>query len=487
MADAGLDRTRPNVHLRINGERLTTGTGGTFDHIDPSTGTVDATIPLAGPDEINRCVELAHEAYLKWRDVSPAERRRLLLKLADLIETNNNEFVRRAVLDNGTAIRTAQGLVPSAVEWTRYYAGMADKVSGRVATSFGPDREFSYTLAQPYGVIGVIITWNGPLTSLTMKLPPALAAGNTVIVKPSELTPFAAELFADLVEEAGFPPGVVNILPGTGAAGAALVDHPLVQKISFTGGPSTARAILRACADQMKPAVLELGGKSANLIFEDADLEAAVTWGTMRVLGVMSGQGCGFPTRMIVHESLYDEALDRVASVVKGIRVGDPFDLETDIGPVINAAAVERIIGMIEKARQEGSRLVAGGSRVDGPLANGYYIEPTVFADVDRDTELAQTEVFGPVLAMMPFSTEEQAIEIANCTPYGLSSYIQTNDLRRAHRVAERLTAGATMINGAGNLMVNRPFGGFGLSGYGKEGGPEGLAEFQRVKTIAMV
>jgi aldehyde dehydrogenase (NAD+) len=486
MADAGLDRTRPDVRLRIGSDRLTSGSGGTFDHVDPSTGQIDATIPLAGPAEVDRAVRVAHDAYLGWRDTRPAERRRLLMRLADLIESNAAEFSRRATLDNGTPVNTAPALVMGATEWTRYYAGWADKVAGRVATSYGPDGEFSYTLAQPYGVIAVIITWNGPLSSLTMKLPAALAAGNTVVVKPSELTPFAAELFMDVVEEAGFPAGVVNILPGNADAGAALVEHPLVQKVSFTGGPATARAILTACAQYMKPAVMELGGKSANLIFDDADVEAAATWGAMRVLGTMAGQGCGFPTRMLVQDTVYDEVIDRVATVVKGIRVGDPFDTDTDVGPVVNAAAVERILGMIERAKHSGARLVAGGGRVGGALAGGYYIEPTVFADVDPKSEIAQVEVFGPVLAIMPFGTEEQAIEIANCTEYALSSYIQTSDVRRAHRVAERLTAGATMINGAPNLVVNRPFGGFGLSGFGKEGGPDGLAEFQRVKTIAM-
>ncbi len=488
MAIVELDRTRPAVHLRVGGERIATGTAGTFDHIDPSRGVVDATIPLAGPEDVDHAVEVAQAAFLRWRETRPAERRRLLLRLADLIEANAAEFTRRAIMDNGTPVNTAPALVGGAVEWTRYYAGFADKVAGRVSSSFGPDGEFGYTLAQPYGVIGVIITWNGPLTSLTMKLPPALAAGNTVIVKPSELTPFAAELFMDLVEEAGFPPGVVNVLAGSAEAGARLVEHPLVKKISFTGGPTTATAILHACASQMKPAVLELGGKSANLIFEDADLDVAARWGTLRVLGVMAGQGCGFPTRMLVARSVYGEVLERVSAAVKTIRVGDPFDDETDIGPVVNAAAVDRILGLIGRAERDGARLLHGGHRItDGGLASGYYLMPTVFADVDPASELAQTEVFGPVLTVMPFDDEEHAIAIANSTPYGLSSYIQTNDLRRAHRVAERLDAGATMINGAGNLMVNRPFGGIGLSGYGKEGGPEGLAEFQRLKTVAMV
>ncbi len=487
MTDSGYDRTRPPVHLRIGRERLAAGSGGTFSHVDPTTGEVDAIVPLAGTAEVDRAVRLAHETFLSWRDVRPAEKRRLLLKLADLIEENSKEFVRLAAMDNGMPVSTAAFLAGGAAEWTRYYAGYADKIEGRVASSFGPDREFSYTLAQPYGVIAAIITWNGPLTSLTMKLPPALAAGNTVVVKPSEFTPFAAELFADIVEEAGFPAGAVSVLPGTGEAGAALVEHPLVQKISFTGGPVTARHILRACAESMKPSCMELGGKSANLIFEDADLDAALTWNTLRVLGTVSGQGCAFPTRMLVQESVYAEAIDRVAEIVKGIRVGDPWDTETDIGPVMNQAAVGRILGMIERAKADGARLVTGGGRVEGRFAGGYYLEPTVFADVDPQSELGQVEVFGPVLSMLPFSTEEEAIAIANSTAYGLGSYIQTNDLRRAHRVAERLTAGNTMINGAGNLMVNRPMGGFGLSGFGKEGGPEGLAEFQRIHTVAML
>lgn len=373
------------------------------------------------------------------------------------------------------------------MERTRYYAGFADKISGRLTSSYDPDREFSYTLAQPYGVIGVIITWNGPLGSLTMKIPAALAAGNAVVVKPSELTPFAAELFADLVEKAGFPDGIVNICPGSAAAGARLVEHPLVQKISFTGGPGTARAILKACADQMKPALLELGGKSANLIFDDADLAAAVRWGTMRALGTQSGQGCSFPTRMLVQRGVYDEVLRRVVETAKAIRVGDPFDTDTDIGPVVNQAAVDRILGLIERAKQDGARLMCGGSRITkGELADGYYLEPTVFTDVDPQSELAQTEVFGPVLAVIPFADENEAISIANCTPYGLASYIQTNDLRRAHRVAERLVAGVVTINGASTQMVNRPFGGFGISGYGKENGPEGLAEFQRIKAVGI-
>jgi aldehyde dehydrogenase (NAD+) len=487
MAQLQFDRTRPPVYLRVGGERLTTGSGGTFDHIDPSTGLVDATIPLAGPDDIDRAIAIAQSAFEKWRHTPPTERRRLLLRLADLIEENKHEFQRRAAMDNGTAVGPMANNVATAAERTRYYAGFADKLSGRVSSSYDVDGEFSYSLSQPFGVVGIIITWNGPLGSFTMKIPAALAAGNTVVAKPSEMTPFLGELFADLVEQAGFPPGVVNILPGSTAAGARLVEHPLVKKISFTGGPTTGRHILRACAEQFKPAVMELGGKSANLIFADADLDQAVPYGTCRVLGLQAGQGCAFPTRMLVQDEIYDEVVERAVQAAATIKVGDPFDPQTDTGPVINAAAVERITAMIERAQHDGARLMCGGGRITtNDLAQGYFFAPTVLADVDPKSELGQEEVFGPVLAIMRFRSEEEAVAIANDTAFGLAAYIQTNDLRRAHRLAERLEAGVVMINGAPAQMINRPFGGFGASGYGKENGPEGIGEFLRTKSVAL-
>ncbi|HEY6624644.1 MAG TPA: aldehyde dehydrogenase family protein [Acidimicrobiales bacterium] len=479
-------RIRPPVHLWIGEERRSVGSGGIHQHVDPSTGQVDAEVPLAGAEEVGRAVEAAHVAFEAWRRTPPPERRRVLSHLADLIEEHGSEFGQLGAFDNGTPVTAVDGLTAISVEWTRYYAGFADKLSSDVTSNYAADGTFSYTLGQPYGVIGVIITWNGPLISLAMKLPAALAAGNTVVVKPSELTPFSAELFAKVVLEAGIPPGVVNVLPGTVEAGEALVAHPLVQKVSFTGGPPTARAILRSCAEQMKPAVLELGGKSANIIFEDADLDAACALGTMMSVGLLSGQGCAFPTRMLVHRPIYEEVLGRVKAVADSITVGDPFEPTSIAGPVVNEAALERILGMIDRAKVDGARLVTGGSRKGGPLANGFFIEPTVFADVDPNSELAQTEVFGPVLAVIPFTDEAEAVEIANATRYGLSAYVQTNDLRRAHRVAENLEAGEVMINGALNLAVNRPFGGIGISGMGKEGGRQGIEEFLRVKGVGI-
>jgi aldehyde dehydrogenase (NAD+) len=488
MSTRPSDTTRPPVHLRIGSTVRTTGSGGTYDHIDPTTGQVDATIPMAGPAEVDEAVAVADEAFHEWKNTRPAQRARLLSRLADVLEENRDELIRRAVLDNGMPVRTAELSFQLVPEWIRYYAGFADKIEGRVATAFGPDGEFGYSLAQPYGVIGAITTWNAPLASIAMKVPAALAAGNTVVIKPPEVTPFAPDLFGELAEVAGFPSGVINVVPGSVAAASRLVEHPKVQKITFTGGPATARAILRTCAELIKPVVMELGGKSANLIFEDADLESAIKYGTLRVLGLQAGQGCGFPTRMLVQRSVYEEVLSGVVETAEAIKVGNPWDPTTDVGPVINAAAVDRILGMIERAERDGAKLVTGGGRVkvDG-FEGGYFLQPTVFADVDPQSELAQTEVFGPVLAVMPFEDEKEAIEIANSTKYGLTSYVQTNDLRRAHRVAEQLVAGGTMIGGAPNVHAQRPFGGVGISGFGKEGGPEGIAEFLRVKAVAIV
>jgi aldehyde dehydrogenase (NAD+) len=480
---SGIDRTPPKVHLRVNGERRASGSGGTYGHVNPATGEVDAQIPLADKDEIDLAVTAAHEAFQSWKRTPPAQRRALLVRLADLIEAHADEFARLGALDNGTPLTVGAAFPVLSAEWTRYYAGWADKIQGDLTGNPVQDGELGYTLAQPYGVVGIIITWNGPLISLAMKIPAAVAAGNTVVVKPSELTPFSGELFMDLVEQAGFPPGVVNVLPGTAEAGAQLVSHPLVRKVTFTGGPATATRILEACAPSMKPAVLELGGKSANIVFADADLDVACQIGTTFSLIALSGQGCAFATRMIVHEDVYDEVVARVTLIAQNIPVGDPFDPAVASGPVVNQAAVERILGMIERAAEQGATLLAGGSRIDRA---GYFIQPTVFADVDPDSELAQTEVFGPVLTIFKFRTEEEAVALANGTRYALSSYVQTRDLQRALRVAAELDAGETLVNGATNLKVGRPFGGFGLSGVGKEGGRQGIEEFLRIRSVGI-
>jgi acyl-CoA reductase-like NAD-dependent aldehyde dehydrogenase len=424
-----------------------------------------------------------------WGTMRPAERRRLLTRFAQLIRDHIPDFAAICPLENGVCVGGwAENVGPHVAEWTEYYAGWADKIEGRVTSSPAHGRELAYTAPEPYGVVGIIITWNGPLVSVGMKIMPALAAGNTVVVKPSELTPYAMEHVMALVREAGIPPGVVNVLPGTAEAGEALVRHPLVQKISFTGGPTAARKILATCAETLKPAVLELGGKSASLVFPDADLEPVAFIATASVHQTLAGQGCALATRLLVHDSVYDELAEKVVAFTREITLGDPFDPAIGMGPVVSRAAQERILGMVERARNDGTaKLPVGGGAPGGDLANGSYVEPTVFGDVDPTSELGQVEVFGPVLSLMRFETEEEALRIANGTSYGLASYIWTNDVARINRLVPRLEAGGVYVNGASPVTgCELPFGGVGISGFGREGGLEGLLEFVRTKSVAI-
>ncbi|MET0728509.1 MAG: aldehyde dehydrogenase family protein [Acidimicrobiales bacterium] len=483
-----VDRTVPEVHLHIGDERRTTGTGGEHIHLYPATGEVQGPVPLAGVGDIDDAVQAAQTAFETWRSWTPWQRRDVLVKLADLLEDARDELARLSVLDNGMTLGIAQFTASSVVDYTRYYAGWADKIEGRVTTSPAQGRELAYTVPEPYGVIGIIITWNGPLVSVGMKVIPALAAGNTVVVKPSELTPYATERFMELVREAGIPAGVVNVLPGTAEAGEALVRHPLVQKVSFTGGPTAARAILAACAETLKPAVLELGGKSASVVFPDADLDAVAFIATASVHQTLAGQGCALATRLVVHADIYNELAEKVVAFTRDITLGDPFDPATGMGPVVSRAAQERILAMIDRAQtDERAKLLTGGGVPDGPLAAGSYVEPTVFGDVDPTSELGQIEVFGPVLALMRFDTEEEAVQIANSTDYGLASYLWTNDAARINRLVPQLEAGGVYVNGASPVTgCELPFGGVGISGFGREGGLEGLLEFVRTKAVAI-
>lgn len=474
----------PVVHLHIGGEARTHGSGGVHQHVYPATGEVQGPVPLAGPDDVDAAVRAAHTAYAGWRAWRPAERARVLRRLGELMERDIAEIARLSVLDNGMSASMSQPLVGIMVNWTSYYAGWADKVEGRVTSFPANQRELAYSIPEPYGVVGIILTWNGPVVSVGMKLIPALAAGNTVVLKPSELTPYATEHLMGLVREAGIPDGVVNLVLGGPATGDALVRHPLVQKVSFTGGPATARKILASCADSLKPAVLELGGKSANVLFPDADLDTAVAVNAFSVLGTLAGQGCAIPSRMIVHNDIYDDVVTRVLAIVSGMRCGDPFDPATVISPVVTREAQQRILAMVERAQKDGAKLLAGGR---AHPSRGYFVEATVFGDVDPASELGQTEVFGPVLSLMRFETEEQAIEIANSTEYGLAAYVYTKDIDRVQRMVTALQAGGVYVNGASPVVgCELAFGGVGISGFGREGGEEGLFEFLRTKAVGI-
>ena len=445
-------------------------------------------MPLAGVVEVNAAVEAAHEAFASWRAWQPAERARVLRRFAQLFERDTDEIARLSTLDIGIPCSASGFMVAMAANWANYYAGWADKGEGRVTSVAAHQRELAFTIPEPYGVIGIILTWNGPISSVGMKLMPALAAGNTAVLKPSELTPYAIEHVVGLVRESGIPDGVVNVVLGGPETGEALVRHPHVQKVSFTGGPPTARKILTACAESLKPAVLELGGKSANVVFPDADLDLAVTRNTHGVLGVMAGQGCAIPSRMLVHDEIYDAVAERVVAIARAMPIGDPCDPATVVGPVVTRAAQERIIGMIERAQTgDAGKLLLGGGIPGGDLAKGFLVEPTVFGDVDPTSELGRIEVFGPVLCLMRFRTEDEAVAIANATDYGLASYVYTQDLGRVKRMATNLHAGGVYVNGASPVIgCELPFGGVGNSGFGREGARRGCANLPAPRRSAL-
>ncbi|WP_372349828.1 aldehyde dehydrogenase [Streptomyces sp. KL116D] len=461
------------------GERLITdASGGVIKHVNPTTGKPQADLALAGEQEVDQAVAAARSGYRAWWAMSAPARRDALHRLIVLVEEHSDELTRIGALESGVPVAGGTGL---ALEWMRYYAGWADKLDGETVPIQGG---LDYVLPEPYGVIGVIIPWNSPLTACAMTVIPALAAGNAVVLKPPELAPFAAIRLGQLALRAGLPAGTLTVIPGDGRAGDALVRHPEVAKVSFTGGGSTAQKVIEATAPMTKPLMLELGGKSANIVFSDANLDAAVPLAAQQAFS-LTGQGCCLPTRLIVHDDVYDEVIRRLVQVTEQLQVGDPLEATTAIGPVINAGACERILGVIDRAatQREGT-IVAGGKRMGGALADGYFIQPTVFGDVLPDSELSQKEVFGPVLAVSRFRTEEQAIDIANGTAFGLAAYVHTNDLGRAHRLASRLEAGNVSVNGFYGMTPNAPFGGYKASGFGRTGGRVGLTEFLQQKNV---
>ncbi len=475
----------PQPALLIGDERVTDSSGGTHEHIYPATGKPTRTIPLAGRSEIDRAVAVARAALPGWKAMPADQRRDCMLRFAALLHGCAAELTQLTIIDNGTPSAIAQFAPAASADLFSYNAGWMDKIGGEVITTW-PIPAFDYAVDEPYGVVGVIIPWNGPVHAIGMTLGPVLAAGNCTILKPPELAPFAALRMGELFLEAGFPPGVVNVVPGGPEAGEALVRHPGVDKVHFTGSGATAKRILATALETLKPVGLELGGKSARLIFGDADLETVTAEALSGIIN-LAGQGCINGTRILVQRSIYGELTERIEAMAGMIPVGDPSLAETIVGPVINDAACQRILGVISQAvdNQEG-RLVAGGKRLEGDLADGYFLPLTVFADVDNRTSLAQNEVFGPVLAIIPFDDEAEAIQTANDTTYGLAAYVHTNDLRRAHRVSAALDAGNVWVNSFLGIPAAAPFGGTKQSGYGRLGGQAGVKEFLRPKNVWM-
>jgi aldehyde dehydrogenase (NAD+) len=469
-------------YLLIGEDRLTSTTSDRFAHVNPATGQVQAEVVMAGEEEVERAVASAAAAQKVWWSWRPDERRNALWRLAGLVRQDGEEVSQLLMLEAGIPITMAAGLPRRAGDYLEYYAGLADKIEGQVIPIF-PEQAFDYTLPEPYGVVAAISTWNGGISSLSRKGGAALAAGNAVVVKAMELAPFSAVRFGELALQAGLPPGLVNVIVGGPDAGAALVRHPDVRKVSFTGGVETARKILATAAESITPVVLELGGKSGSIVFADADLEAAARFSGATPMG-LAGQACVSPSRLIVHESIHDELLERAAAVTRALPVGDPLEAATVVGPVVSETQYDRILAMIDRARRsERGRVVTGGGAV-GDLGDGYFIEPTIFDGLTSEDYIAQEEVFGPVLSVITFSDEEEAIALANDTRYGLAGYVHTTNLQRAHRVAAKLDAGYISVNGFAALPASAPFGGNKISGIGKEGGRAGLDEFLHVKNV---
>jgi acyl-CoA reductase-like NAD-dependent aldehyde dehydrogenase len=468
----------------VDGEARAPRAGSRFESIDPTTGEPWARIGEADADDVDDCVHSARAAFEgTWRAIPPSERGLLLFRLADAVAENAERIAAIETRENGKLHRemVAQlGLVP---RWLRYFGGQADKIEG---TTVPLDRQsiLNYTLREPLGVVGVIMPWNSPVFLATMALAPALAAGNTVVVKPSEVTPASMLELARLAGEVGFPPGALNVVTGLGPAGEALASHPDVAKLSVTGGVETGRAIGVAAAARFAKVTLELGGKSANIVFSDADMDAAEA-GLLAGIFAAAGQTCVAGSRAFIHESVCDELVDRITARARRIRIGDPMRSETEVGPIATRAQLDRVSSFVERARGDGAEIVSGGrpAVVEG-LPNGFFYEPTVVRGADHAGHLAQNEVFGPVLTVFPFRDEEEVLALANATRYGLAAGVWTRDLSRAHRMARALEAGTVWVNMYRAMAPQSPFGGYKESGVGRQNGSEAILEYVQTKSV---
>jgi len=469
--------------LFIAGKWVSALSGKTAHTIDPATENTLATVAEADMNDVDLAVAAAREAFESgiWRGISPHQRSRLLFKIADLIDAHSEELAVLETLDVGAPLAFAQRHVAHSAETFRYYAGWPTKIYGTTNPT-GEDR-FIYMLREPMGVCALINAWNVPLVMAATKIAPALACGNTVVIKPAEQTPLSTLRLAELIEMAGVPAGVLNVVTGLGATvGAALSIHPGIDKIAFTGSTSVGRQILQSSAGNMKKVTLELGGKSPNIIFPDADLERAIETAVVAFCR-NSGQICSSGTRLFVHESLYDEVSEKVANIAASYKVGSPFDPETKLGPLISGTQLARVMSYIEKGKIEGAQLKQGGKPVGD---KGFYIEPTVFNQVTNDMTIAREEIFGPVLSVIPFRDEDDAVFKGNDTIYGLAAAVWTRDASRAHRVARALKAGRIWINTYAEGDQVMSMGGYKQSGYGREMGAESIDAYTQTKSVFM-
>ncbi|SOZ40329.1 aldehyde dehydrogenase family protein [Cupriavidus neocaledonicus] len=469
--------------LFINGRFVDALSGATIEVLNPHDGSVITHIAAAQAADVDEAVAAAERAFPAWSRMAAAQRGRLLLKLADAIEANAEELARLESLDTGHPIRDSRALdVPRTAACFRYFGGMADKLEGTVVPV--EPGFLNYVQRAPIGVVGQIVPWNFPLMFTSWKMGPALAAGNTVVIKPSELTPLSSLRVAELMAEVGFPDGVVNVVPGYGhTAGQRLAEHPRVGKIAFTGSTATGRRIVEASQGNLKRVQLELGGKGANIVFDDADLDAAIN-GAAWAIFHNQGQACIAGSRLVLHERIADAFLDRFSALAASIRIGDPLDPETEMGPLTSAQHRDRVLSYVEIARDQGGQVLAGGKApADAALAQGYYVEPTI-VQARPDDRVAQEEVFGPFVTVLRFGSDEQALAIANGTPYGLGSGLWTRDLSRAHQLAGAMQAGMCWINCYKRVSPASPFGGVGQSGYGREMGFEAMRDYTEARSV---